>query len=338
MTILWPGETNPDDIRPQIIKALEFCWDVQDSSMARWMGYDGYVQWAGWPEGVQIECSGAPTNHQTITPQARKVMRSLGFQEPDDDMPNWFRRITAREDLPEAAAALTACLFEVLAPDPLRTPEPVEPARAVVTLAPVGKLTSTSVGAVAQRLAHELAFSGPVMVLDAYDFRGCLTEIPGFRRISFAEYAATTPTPCPGADRLLVQQPEKREVNAELCAAAEVALAADDARRAGWTILLIAPLVFFPSYWIYEQAVLPLTDGLVVLRESHQRREGHYDRDVKFITGTNPGKYWNDPLTVEVDLEGPALTDNSGRYVLPAEDGAGASPAWLPSWVRYFAP
>lgn len=343
MTILWPGETNPGDIRPEILKALELCLDVQDSGMARWMGYEGYVQWAGWPEGVQIECSGAPTIPGVVTPEGARLMSELGFQPPNQEIPNWWRRITVRGELATATDALITCLFEVLNPElapisPVASPR--ESARGgVITLAPVGKLGTDDVRRVAALIGQELAFAGPVLVLDAYDFAGCAPELTGFTRMSFAEFALTHPDPRPGLDRILVHGLEKRKAAAELFAAAEVARAVYDARYAGWTVLLIGPPAFFPWHWIYEQAALPLTDGLIVLRETHQRREGYHDQDAAVFGQLNPDR-WNDPLHIEVrwneesepaEPEGPVLS----QEVL---DGAEQSPAWLRGWLRYFAP
>ena len=93
---------------------LEACWDNSQPG-SRELGAGRYVQWARWPEGVQIECSGDDSWEQgSMSFLQRRVLAKLGFNPPDGECPNHYLRLTDRDDAAFGADALRRCLEEVL--------------------------------------------------------------------------------------------------------------------------------------------------------------------------------------------------------------------------------
>ena len=93
---------------------LEACWD-NDQPGSREVGAGRYVQWARWPEGVQIECSGDDTWEQgSLSFLQRRVLAKMGFSPPDGQCPNYYLRLTDRTDTAFGAEALKRCIEEVL--------------------------------------------------------------------------------------------------------------------------------------------------------------------------------------------------------------------------------
>jgi hypothetical protein len=103
-------------------------WDTASSSTWDVEGA-GYVQWAKWPEGLQIECSSDENRPADVAPftfAQRRQLALLGFNPPSD-CPNFYARYLAREDLIEAAEVLEQVILEVLT-EPIPDAEPPMPA------------------------------------------------------------------------------------------------------------------------------------------------------------------------------------------------------------------
>src|SRR4051794_17643372 len=87
-----------------LIDSLEEVWE-NGSSASLGVGEHTYVQWAKWPEGMQVECSSnefLPCD-QRLTFTQRRRLTELGFNPPSSESPNYFRRFLSRRELPEAA-------------------------------------------------------------------------------------------------------------------------------------------------------------------------------------------------------------------------------------------
>ena len=101
-------------IARRLLPGLEAVWDDGTSQT---FDLDGgaYLQWAKWPEGMQIECSSnqfLPEEHR-LTFAQRRTLAELGFESPVDEWPNYYRRFERREDLPCAAKVLARVAVEV---------------------------------------------------------------------------------------------------------------------------------------------------------------------------------------------------------------------------------
>lgn len=116
MALITRAYADREKIRDFLRQALDFAWNVHDSGSLEWPeNYLAYVQWAGFPDGeVLIECSSAQHMGYEHTAAQLHALRALGFQDPDDEVPNHYVRITAHSDLEGAADALVAVLFDIL--------------------------------------------------------------------------------------------------------------------------------------------------------------------------------------------------------------------------------
>lgn len=134
MPYLVRGETPQDAVVTYLLEALAFTWDMHDSGSLNWHDEPGYVQWAGWPDGIQIECSSEAFHGRSYSEAEQLVLADAGFQAPTATEPNFWQRIDRLDDLPNAALALMRCMYEVLNRSPqhaaLAYPEPTaaEPA------------------------------------------------------------------------------------------------------------------------------------------------------------------------------------------------------------------
>lgn len=155
MPFLRPGEHSRDAIQTYVTNALQFSWGAHDSSSLHWEDHPGYVQWAGWAEGVQIEVSSAQFLGRPFTPLEQELLTSLGFQAPNERIPNHWQRIESYDGLPYAAEALTAVLFEVLLEIPSFT--------FGTTLDPVAELVDYGAPTELIALIREVADEQPVM-------------------------------------------------------------------------------------------------------------------------------------------------------------------------------
>src|SRR4051812_21923769 len=93
-----------DYFLPRLVEA----WDRQSASSAS-IDDDRYVQWAGYPLGLQIECvsnvflAGAAQ----LTPSQLTELRRRGWHDPlGEDLPNHWQVFVDRDDLPKAALVL----------------------------------------------------------------------------------------------------------------------------------------------------------------------------------------------------------------------------------------
>jgi hypothetical protein len=97
-------------------EALERCWS-DGASGSHEVAPGRYVQWARWPEGVQVECSSDDFwQDGELTFLQRRVLAKLGFTPPEAALPHYWMRAAARDDLDAAAQALVRCVREVLTP------------------------------------------------------------------------------------------------------------------------------------------------------------------------------------------------------------------------------
>jgi hypothetical protein len=204
------GEHDRDAVRGYLLEALDFCWSVQDSGGLEWEDEPGYVQWAGWPEGVQIEISGEEFLGREWTEAVRRRLAELGFSPPQDELPNYYRRFTSPSELPVAADVLVTCLFELLTSQPaggvpaMESAQEEAPATApgrVLTLAPIGKVDPRDVRQLAQTLIGLLNQSAPVAVVDAFMSKGL--ELP-YRDEGRVDDAGRARAPRSVTDRLVL--------------------------------------------------------------------------------------------------------------------------------------
>lgn len=97
-------------------EALERCWS-DGASGSHEVAPGRYVQWARWREGVQVECSSDEFwEGGELSFLQRRILAKLGFTPPGEALPNYWMRVTGRDDLDSAAQALVRCVREVLAP------------------------------------------------------------------------------------------------------------------------------------------------------------------------------------------------------------------------------
>lgn len=118
MAYLVPADTDREAVRQYLREALTFAWDVHDSGSLEWQGSRDYIQWAGYEGGVLIETSSAQFMGYQHTPDQLARLQGLGFQDPDEQIPNHHIAVEAHEDLEGAADILLTVLYEVLLPDP----------------------------------------------------------------------------------------------------------------------------------------------------------------------------------------------------------------------------
>jgi hypothetical protein len=98
----------------RLLPGLQEVWDDGTSQSLQLDG-GAYLQWAKWPEGIQIECISnqfLPEERQLTFAQRRRIAE-LGFESPSGPWPNYYRRFERREDLPCAAKVLAHVAVEV---------------------------------------------------------------------------------------------------------------------------------------------------------------------------------------------------------------------------------
>jgi hypothetical protein len=271
MAYLVRGEHDRDAVRGYLLEALEFCWNLQDSGGLEWEDEPGYVQWAGWPEGVQIEISGEEYLGRDYTEQEHRRLVELGFSPPQDDLPNYYRRFISLSELPVAAEVLVTCLFELLIPPPpghagskpAPTPAELPPCR-MLLLAPVSKVDPADVRTLTRSLVELLRRDAPVAIVDAswssglslpYDVAGHVDDTTKVR------------TPRSRSDRLLLSgwaDPDDGESTLKRVSAG-VGDVMKRLRAAGWVVLLVGPPVSSHTMWAYQQVALPLSGRLLMI-------------------------------------------------------------------------
>jgi hypothetical protein len=269
MAFLVRGEHDRDSIRSYLLEALDFCWSVHDSGGLGWEDEPGYVQWAGWPDGVQIECSGEEFLGRAYSLDERRRLAELGFAPPEQGLPNYWRRFESPTELTVAADVLVTCLFEILTPPAPSDSRPAvnEPSSAparVITLAPIGKVNTDIV----QRLAHLvgglLTSAGPVAIVDAhwsrgidlpYTYEGPVDDLTGLR------------APRSDDDRLVLSRWTGGDDDKAVLqrVAANVVDLTRRLHAAGWQVLLVGPLVFSHTMWAYQKVALPFTSRLLMV-------------------------------------------------------------------------
>jgi hypothetical protein len=346
MAYLVRGEHDRDAVRGYLLEALDFCWSVQDSGGLEWEDEPGYVQWAGWPEGVQIEISGEQFLGRAWTEQERRRLVELGFAPPQDDLPDHWRRFTSPSELPVAADVLVTCLFEILTPPPVGQLPEVEPGQEeaptsapgrILTLAPIGKVDPRDVRQLVLTVAGLLNQSAPVAVVDAFMSNGL--ELP-YRDEGRVDEVGRARAPRMATDRLLLSGWEGGDHDdlALQRVAGSVAEVVARLQSAGWEIVLVGPPVFFHTLWAYQKVALPVTGRLLMIGGGYEWE--HRTEDVARLVEAGRAHGLIEEVAVVVSHEPPQaalqhLTVHE-RWVRPA-DLAGPL-TWLHHWLGVHQP
>lgn len=76
----------------------------------------GYLQWAKFPEGIQIECvsNAFLESDDQLSFSQRRTLALCGWASPDAEVPNYYRRFEEFEELGAAALALAEVVRRVL--------------------------------------------------------------------------------------------------------------------------------------------------------------------------------------------------------------------------------
>jgi hypothetical protein len=345
MAYLDRDEADPGVVRQYLLEALEFSFDVHDSGSLEWHNEPGYVQWGGWPGGVQIGCSGESFLGRSYTADEQRRLRELGFSPPDedDDLPNYWRRFTSHAELPLAADVLVTILFEILtppSPEQLRAfvaaaedgpaPEPTSSVSGdVVTLGPLGKIDRGRVHDIVETMTRLMAQGGPVAIVDAHQSSGL--GLPGFSgALDGPRY--DVPAPASPTDRLVLSGWSGGDHDRLVLLRAAAAVADTSARlaAAGWRVLLVGPLVFHHTLWAYERAALPLSDALLLVCDGWDwDHQGHLVQQL--LDGPQRAGAVDPLAVVLVREQEEALAVGSERRVSEAELLKG--PDWLSQWL-----
>ena len=248
-----------------LMPSLQEAWDTGSGGVLDAPGA-GYVQWAKWPEGLQIECSATDDEGEPRSFLQRRLLQKLGFVPPDGDHPNFLRRYYSRDDLGDAAQALTRVMLGALnaGPPPLG---PVDHGPALL-IAPLAKCDPDFVARVVATVVADLEAAAPVAVIDVY---GALQQeaLPQALRLA--------PTEVSGArldHHLVVVHGFKRleDVESQLLTATEVAVSVRQLRGEGRRVLLIGPALLDETLWLYQGVGLAVAQRVAVLGDDHSLR------------------------------------------------------------------
>src|SRR3954451_8506321 len=132
----------------RLLPQLERVWDDGSSAVIN-IDDDMYIQWAKWPEGLQVECSSDEflPDDRKLTFVQRRALADLGFHAPSLESPNHWQRYYAREDLPRVAQTLARVIVDVLGHRPPRgdVDAPTRPTQPGILIAPLGKCSSKAI-------------------------------------------------------------------------------------------------------------------------------------------------------------------------------------------------
>ena len=102
------------ELTAYFLPQLQRAWDTMGVGI--YDVADGYVQWARFAGGLQIECvSNRFLEGTQLRFTERRALELLGFRRPEPpDWPNYFRRFEDEGELPVAAHALARVVIDVL--------------------------------------------------------------------------------------------------------------------------------------------------------------------------------------------------------------------------------
>ncbi|MDP9182755.1 MAG: hypothetical protein M3P04_08290, partial [Actinomycetota bacterium] len=154
------------ELERTFLARMETAWE--EGGVGTHNAGDGYVQWAMYEPGLQIECvsNAFLETDQRLGFVERRALVELGFAPPIEDWPNYYRRFEDRSELPVAAHVLAAVVFDVLGES--ETPaEPPAPGHVCIVV-PVGKCSSQVLQAVINAVIPPLAVRRELTVMNAF--------------------------------------------------------------------------------------------------------------------------------------------------------------------------
>ena len=244
-------------LREQLLARLREAWD--DHGVGTLDVGEHYVQWAMYPEGLQLECvsNAFLQGDERMGFVQRRKLVELGFRRPDAEVPNHYRRFETEAELPAAADVLVQIIEEVLDASVLahQLPRPGN----VCFVVPVGKCFPDVLKAVSEPMIAASSDRRPTVVIDASGFS--ILEKSDVRPIEdwLAEPHAEE---FPANLSLFFSEGDAGDL---LVQAASLARALELLRVRGAHVIVIGPSYLPPHLWLYNGLAATLADGLIAV-------------------------------------------------------------------------
>lgn len=217
-----------------------------------------YVQWAKFPEGLQVECISnnfVEGDHRLGFIQRRKL-DLLGLHRPDAEVPNYYRRFTHEEALPEAADLLVRVVEEVLDDDVVS--DDVPPRGNVCFVVPLGKCGGDHVRALARPMVAASQPRADTVVLDALTFG---TYDQDAEAVALESWLSSTEEAPP---YLRMSCDDDLDLARVLAQAAVLVRACRRLREEGAHVIVLGPN-YLTRRLVYDEVVSDLADGVVAV-------------------------------------------------------------------------